>query len=169
MNTGRSPWEGEGRDWGGASVSQGRPKIPGTQQKHGVASLSALRGNQARGHFHLGRLASRTLIQWISLFFFFLLFRATPTACGSSQARGQIRATVANLRHSHNNIGSKVCLQPIPQLTATLDPQPTEQGQGLNWHPHGFFSTAPQWELPRIDFCHLSYLVYCTLYGRPRK
>ena len=25
-----------------------------------------------------------------------------------------------------------------PQLTAMLDPQPTEQGQGSNLHPHGY-------------------------------
>ena len=28
-------------------------------------------------------------------------------------------------------------LQPIPQLTAMLDPQPTEQGQGSKLCPHG--------------------------------
>ena len=31
----------------------------------------------------------------------------------------------------------RLCLQPTPQLTATSDPQPIEQGQGLNLHPHG--------------------------------
>ena len=35
-----------------------------------------------------------------SLFFF--LFRATPMACGSSQARSRIRATPAGLHHSHS-------------------------------------------------------------------
>ena len=29
------------------------------------------------------------------------------------------------------------CLQTAPRLMATPDPQPTEQGQGLNPHPHG--------------------------------
>ena len=28
-------------------------------------------------------------------------------------------------------------LRPTPQIMATLDPQPTEQGHGLNLHPHG--------------------------------
>ena len=28
-------------------------------------------------------------------------------------------------------------LQPTPQLMAVLDPQPTEQGQGLNPKPYG--------------------------------
>ena len=31
-----------------------------------------------------------------------------------------------------------VCLQPTPQLTAMLDPSPTEQGQGSNWHPQEY-------------------------------
>ena len=54
-------------------------------------------------------------------FFFLLLFRATPTAYGGSQARGQIRPTAAGLHHSHN-AGSEPCLRPTPQLMATPDP-----------------------------------------------
>ena len=53
---------------------------------------------------------------------FFLLFRATPTAYGGSQARDRIGATAASLYHSHSNAGPKPYLQPTPQLTATLDP-----------------------------------------------
>ena len=49
----------------------------------------------------------------------FCLFRATPAACGSSQARDQIRGTAAGLDHSH--MGSELCLQPTPQLTAMPD------------------------------------------------
>ena len=33
------------------------------------------------------------------------LFRATPAACGGSQARGQIRAEAAGLHRSHSNVG----------------------------------------------------------------
>ena len=36
----------------------------------------------------------------------FSFFRATPAACGSSQARGQIRAAPAGLRHSLSSKGS---------------------------------------------------------------
>ena len=36
----------------------------------------------------------------------FCLFRATPAACGSSQARGQIGAAAAHLHHSHSKAGS---------------------------------------------------------------
>ena len=39
-----------------------------------------------------------------------------------SQARDQIRATVAGLRHSHSNAGSEPGLQPTPQLTEMPDP-----------------------------------------------
>ena len=54
-------------------------------------------------------------------FFLFLVFRATPTAYGNSQARGLIGATAAGLHHSHSNVGSKPHLQPTPQLPVMLD------------------------------------------------
>ena len=43
-------------------------------------------------------------------FFFFLLFRATPLAYGSSQARSLTGATAAGLHHSHSNTRSELCL-----------------------------------------------------------
>ena len=55
-------------------------------------------------------------------FFFFFPFRAAPPAFGSSQARGQIRATATGLHHSHSNSGSELYLRPIPQLRAVPDP-----------------------------------------------
>ena len=61
----------------------------------------------------------------ISFFFFFCLFafsRAAPEAYEGSQARGRIGAVATGLRQSHSNSGSEPRLQPIPQLTATLDP-----------------------------------------------
>ena len=57
-----------------------------------------------------------------SPFLFFFLFRAAPVAHGGSQARGQTRATAAGLHHNHSNVGSKLHLQPTPQLMATPDP-----------------------------------------------
>ena len=56
------------------------------------------------------------------LFFVFCLFRVTPMAYGSSQARSQMGATAASLCHSHSNVGSKPSLQPTSQLTAMPDP-----------------------------------------------
>jgi len=56
------------------------------------------------------------------------------------------------LRQSHSNSGSEPCLQPTPQLTATQDCYPIEQGRGPNLQPHGSLSdsltTAPRRELP---------------------
>ena len=50
--------------------------------------------------------------EFLFLFYFilFLLFRAIPTAYGSSQARGRIRATAAGPCHNHNNARSKLSL-----------------------------------------------------------
>ena len=39
----------------------------------------------------------------------------------SSQAKGQIGAVSSSLFYNHSNARSKLCLQPIPQLTETLD------------------------------------------------
>ena len=62
--------------------------------------------------------------------FFFLAYEG-------SQARGPSGAIAAGLHQSHSNARSEPCLQPTPQLMATLYPQLTEQGQGLNPQPHG--------------------------------
>ena len=68
----------------------------------------------------------------VVLFCFVFLFSiwGTPTAYASSQARGWIGAVAASLCHSHTR--SEPCLRSTPQLVTTLDPQPTEQGKGLN-------------------------------------
>ena len=61
-------------------------------------------------------------------FLFFCLFRATPAAYGSSQARGQIKAAaaglagLAGLHHSYSNARSQLSLRPTQQLRATPDP-----------------------------------------------
>ena len=65
---------------------------------------------------------------------------AAPTAYGSSQAGGQIGAAAAGSCHSHSNVGPEPHLQPTPQLTAVPDSYPTEWGQVLNPHPHGYQS-----------------------------
>ena len=51
-------------------------------------------------------------------------------AHGGSQARGINGAVAASLHQSHSNTRSELHVRPTPQLTATLDPLPTEQGQG---------------------------------------
>ena len=47
---------------------------------------------------------------------------ATPAAYVSSQARGQMGAAAASLRHSHSNTESKPHLQPTPKVEAMPNP-----------------------------------------------
>ena len=60
--------------------------------------------------------ASPTFRDPRKIIFFFLLFRASPVAYRSSQARGQIGATAAGLHHSNSNTGSELRLPLTPQF-----------------------------------------------------
>ena len=53
---------------------------------------------------------------------FFCRFRGAPAAYGGSQARGQIGAVAAGLRHSHSNTDPGHTPPPMLQLAATPDP-----------------------------------------------
>ena len=55
-------------------------------------------------------------------FFYFWIFRDAPMACGSSQARGGIRATASDLCYSYSSLGSEPHLLPAPQLRAMSNP-----------------------------------------------
>ena len=70
-------------------------------------------------------------------FFVFCPFRDAPEAYGGFKAMGLIGAVATGLRQSHSNARSEPRLQPSPRLTAVLDPEPAEQGQGSNLQPHG--------------------------------
>ena len=96
----------------------------------------------------------------------FLLFRATPLASGSSQAKGWIRATAASLHHSH--AGSEPSLQPTPQLMATPDPPPWVRPgiePASSWILVGFVAAAPQWDL--LDVSYLIKSNYPLSYKKP--
>ena len=69
-----------------------------------------------------GTMPSCLFLILFSFFVFFAFSRATPSAYGSSQARGLIGAVAASLNQSHSNAGSEPRLRPTPQLTATPDP-----------------------------------------------
>jgi len=56
------------------------------------------------------------------IYLFILLFRATPTTYGGSQAGGPIGAIAAGLHHGHSNWGSEPHLRPTLQLMAMPDP-----------------------------------------------
>ena len=58
----------------------------------------------------------------ISLLLLFALFTTVPVPCGSSWARGQIRAAAAGLHHSHGNAVSDPHLQLKMTLAAMPDP-----------------------------------------------
>ena len=80
-----------------------------------------------------------------------LFLKATPVAYLSSWARGQTGAPAASLHHSYSNAGSKLHLQPTPQLIATPDPlahwaRPEIEPASL-WVLVGFTSAEPQPEL----------------------
>ena len=55
-------------------------------------------------------LPSSCLPSFLLFFLFFVFFRAAPSAYGSPQARGLIRAAAARLRHSYSNAISEPCL-----------------------------------------------------------
>ena len=50
---------------------------------------------------------SISVLSIYSFALYFIFFMATPAACGSFQARGQIRVAIAGLHHSHSNTESK--------------------------------------------------------------
>ena len=92
-------------------------------------------------------------------FFFFCLFRAPPTAYGSSLARGPIGAVAAGLHHSHSDTRS-----------ATYTTAHDNTGSLTRWARLGiesaflwilvrFITAEPQWELPDGLFA-----VFCFLF-----
>ena len=74
----------------------------------------------------------------------FLLFRAAPAAYGGSQARSQIKATVAGLHHIHGNAGSLTHWARQGMEPAT------------SWFLVGFASAAPQGEF-LVKFLYYLY------------
>ena len=78
--------------------------------------------------------------KFIFYFLVFCLFRATPVAYGSSQARGPIGAIAASLSHSHGNTGSLThWARSGVELTTS-------------WFLVRFVSTTPWRELPFYSY-----------------
>ena len=92
----------------------------------------------------------------------FFLFRASPAAYGSSQARGQVRAVAASLRHSHSHTRSKPHLC-IPHSLCNTRFLTHWAGPGIkpasSWILVRFLTTEPQWEL-----CMCFYLGWVVAY-----
>ena len=81
---------------------------------------------------------------------------ATPTACGSSQARGQIRAVATGLRHSHWCL----CLHHSSHQCQILQLSRPGINPESSWIQVGLVPTKPQQELHRhyslFDFTNSS-------------
>ena len=56
------------------------------------------------------KLYKEYLEEYLFIYFWSFVFRATPLAYGVSQIRGQIGATAAGLSHSHSYTRSEPCL-----------------------------------------------------------
>ena len=65
---------------------------------------------------------------------FFAFSSTAPAAHGGSQARGRIGAVDTGLHQSHSNVGSELCLQTTPQLTATRIPNPLSKTRDRTHH-----------------------------------
>ena len=98
------------------------------------------------------------------IFFFFFLFRASPAAFGSSQARDQIRAAAVGLHYSQSNVGSKLFLQTTAQGHAVIIAH-SNAGSFTHQVRPGikpassqilvrFVSIKPQWELPHFIYSY---------------
>ena len=84
--------------------------------------------------------------------FLVLFFRATPEAYRSSQARGQSRAAVARLHHSHSNNGSKPCLQRILQLTWQWILNSMTEARDWTWAPAVPWRNLPNYKANSVIF-----------------
>ena len=69
--------------------------------------------------------------------FIFFPFRAAPSACESSQARGRIGAAAASLCHSQNNMGIQAMSVTYTTAHGNAGSLNTlSEAQGLNLHLH---------------------------------
>ena len=92
-------------------------------------------------HIQLVYTNNKRLFTSQTLTFFFYSFLWPPCAAyGSSQARGQTRAT-ADCTPQPQKLRFRAISVTFrwPQLTALTDPWPTDWGQGSNLHPHGYW------------------------------
>ena len=72
---------------------------------------------------------------FLSLFFCFLGLHSRNMEVPRLGIKLELQLLAYAIAHSTT---ATACLRPTPQLTATLDPQPTEWGQRPNLYPHGY-------------------------------
>ena len=102
-------------------MGTGEPVVSDTTYNQRICDVNP-RGRPLGSSLYLYSLIRNSLLHLFFYFIFWSFFRATPTAHGGSQARGQIGARTAGLHHSHSNTGSELHLWPRPQLMVTPDP-----------------------------------------------
>ena len=95
----------------------------------------------------------------VGVIYLFFLFRAIPTAYGSSQARDPIGVAASSLCHSysHSNLGSEPHLRPAVQFMATPGSLTHWARPGIepaaSWILAGFVTTGPQREPHLLERC----------------
>ena len=92
---------------------------------NGGATLKRRRRKQIENWFSLQN-------QSVLAYYYFFFFKVAPVACGRSQARGQIGAATAGLRHSHSNMGSSLVCSLHHSLWQCQILNPSEWGHELN-------------------------------------
>ena len=110
---------------------------------------------------------------YLFIYLFILLFRATPMAYRSSQARGWIRALATGLCHSHSNAGSKLRLWPTTVAHGNTGSLTHGGRPGIelesSWILVWFITAEPWWECLLFFYwyveitCHYSWLIWSEL------
>ena len=73
---------------------------------------------------------------FLAVAIFFFIFYSCIDSIWKVLGQGWNCSCSWGLSHSHSSTGSKKHLSPMLQLMAMQYPEPTEQGHGLNLHPH---------------------------------
>ena len=129
---------------------------------------TALKWQQPRRKPQKFSLYTATKQEFSELFFFFFLW---PHLRHIEVPRlgVELEFAAASLSHSHCNTRSKPHLQPILQLAATPDPQPTERSQVWKPHPHGHyvgFLTQGATTAAPVNCCSMCKMQsYLTIYA----
>ena len=83
-------------------------------------------GGKCRKRWRVG--SKKVLPDYLWLHFFVVVVFLGPHPRHMEAPRPGAESPATSLHHSHSNAGSEPPLRPTPQLTATLDPLPTERG-----------------------------------------
>ena len=109
-------------------------------------------------------LEDKGVLFFFCLFVCFCLFRATPMAYGSSQARGQMEAAAADLHHSHSSTGFRPRLWPNMRAHSKARSLTHWAGPGIeppsSWILVGFISFSQPELLLTPNSKHIAWLIW---------